>query len=149
MAALLFRWLRDRRGDMVWNAIVVITVMLPLASLSIDIPRYFILRSQLQKAANATAEAMARSVDVEHFRNTGEVRLDVYEAFEEGWHTWNTNTSILTSKGFTVSIDGYDIDDSEQTFTLHTSGTTRLFFGMSPEFTVHATAVSRFRMDQR
>ena len=54
---------------------MLITVLVPLAGLAIDVPRYFTLRARLQLAADAAAEAAARSVDIPHFRNTGEVRL--------------------------------------------------------------------------
>ena len=37
------QWLLGRRGDMVWNALVIVTVLLPLAGLAIDVPRYFAL----------------------------------------------------------------------------------------------------------
>ena len=56
---------------MVWNALVIVTVFLPLAGLAIDVPRYFALRSRLQIAADAGAEAAARQVDIPHYQNTG------------------------------------------------------------------------------
>ncbi len=59
---------------MVWNALVIVTVLLPLAGLAIDVPRYFALRSRLQIAADAGAEAAARAVDIRHYINTGETR---------------------------------------------------------------------------
>jgi hypothetical protein len=46
---------------MVWNALVIVTVLLPLAGLAIDVPRYFALRSRLQIAADTGAEAVARA----------------------------------------------------------------------------------------
>ena len=61
---------------MVWNALVIVTVLLPLAGLAIDVPRYFALRSRLQIAADAGAEAAARAVDIRHYINTGETRLE-------------------------------------------------------------------------
>ena len=59
---------------MVWNALVIVTVFLPLAGLAIDVPRYFALRSRLQIAADAGAEAAARQVDIPHYQNTGATR---------------------------------------------------------------------------
>ena len=41
------------RGDMVWNALIIVTVLLPLSGLAIDVPRYFALRSRLQAAVDA------------------------------------------------------------------------------------------------
>ena len=51
-------------GDMVWNALVIVTVLLPLAGLAIDVPRYFALRSRLQIAADAARKRRARQVDI-------------------------------------------------------------------------------------
>ena len=65
------QWLLGRRGDMVWNALVIVTVLLPLAGLAIDVPRYFALRSRLQIAADAGAEAAARAVDIRALHQHG------------------------------------------------------------------------------
>src|SRR5690606_14330801 len=42
-ACRLLDWLQSSRGDMVWNALVLISVLLPLASLTLDVPRYYVL----------------------------------------------------------------------------------------------------------
>ena len=82
------RWLRGVSGDMVWNALVVITVVLPLLSFSVDVPRYFILRSALKNAADSAAEAAARSVDVRAWRESGEVWFDRDRALYEATTTF-------------------------------------------------------------
>ena len=35
------QWLPGRRDDMVWNALVIVTALLPLSVLAIDVPRLF------------------------------------------------------------------------------------------------------------
>ena len=72
----LWSFVVGRKGDMVWNALIIVTVLLPLSGLAIDVPRYFALRSRLQAAVDAAAEAAARQVDIAHYQNTGETRLD-------------------------------------------------------------------------
>lgn len=142
-------WLRQCQGDMVWNALVIITVLLPLASLTIDVPRYFTLRARLQLGADAAAAAAARCVDVAHFQNVGETRLRSDCAVTEPGFIFRQATQDLQSKGYTPRLDTIAVDEGDDTVSVAASGTTTLFFGLTPSFSVHVRAVSRFRMDQR
>jgi hypothetical protein len=142
-------WLLGRRGDMVWNALVIVTVLLPLAGLAIDVPRYFALRSRLQIAADAGAEAAARAVDVRHYINTGETRLepDRY-AGEAGW-AFEIAVTDLRARGYTANLDGVDLDEGADAVSTRASGTIRLFYNLTPPVTVRVTATSWYRMIQR
>lgn len=142
------QWLFGRRGDLVWNTLVVITVLIPLAGLAIDVPRYFTLRTRLQLAADAAAEAAARSVDIPHFRNTGEVRL-AGDAYGNAAAEFARATGDLAARGYAPSLGAIQVDEGSDTVTVHASGTTQVFFALSPHFTVPVVAQSRFRMDQR
>ena len=82
---------------MVWNALVIVTVLLPLAGLAIDVPRYFALRSRLQIAADAGAEAAARAVDIRHYINTGETRLEPDRYAGEA--AWAFDTAVSDLRG--------------------------------------------------
>ena len=60
---------------MVWNALVIVTVFLPLAGLAIDVlhatsPCAVASRSPPMPAR----EPAARQVDIPHYQNTGETR---------------------------------------------------------------------------
>lgn len=145
-SALAFAF--GRRGDLVWNTLEVITVLIPLAGLAIDVPRYFTLRTRLQLAADAAAEAAARSVDIPHFRDTGEVRLDG-DAYGNAAAEFVGATSDLAARGYAPSLGAIQVDEGSDTVTVHASGTTQVFFALSPHFTVPVVAQSRFRMDQR
>ena len=145
-SALAFAF--GRRGDLVWNTLVVITVLIPLAGLAIDVPRYFTLRTRLQLAADAAAEAAARSVDIPHFRNTGEVRL-AGDAYGNAAAEFAGATGDLAARGYAPSLGAIQVDEGGDTVTVHASGTTQVFFALSPHFTVPVVAQSRFRMDQR
>lgn len=142
------KWLLGRRGDLVWNTLVVITVLLPLAGLAIDVPRYFTLRTRLQLAADAAAEAAARSMDIPHFRNTGEVRLSG-DAYGAAGAEFARATGDLAARGYAPALGAIQVDEGGDTVTVHASGTTQIFFALSPSFTVPVVAQSRFRMDQR
>ena len=56
---------------MVWNALVIVTVLLPLAGLAIDVPRCFALRSRLQIARPTRARKLRLAQPV------GDARADL------------------------------------------------------------------------
>lgn len=142
-------WLRQDQGDMVWNALVIITVLLPLASLTIDVPRYFTLRSRLQLAADGAVAAAARCVDVTHFQNVGETRLRSDCVATEPGFIFTQATQDLQGKGYAPTLGTIAVDEGDDTVSIDASGTTTLFFGLTPAFSVRVYAISTFRMDQR
>ena len=93
---------------MVWNALVIVAVLLPLAGLTIDVPRAFILRARLQAACNAASEAAARAIDVPHFRDTGEVRLDTGKALASAQNYFAAGTSSLAGGGYQPAMTGFE-----------------------------------------
>ena len=139
---------RDRRGDLVWSALVLVTVLLPLAGLALDLPRYYVLRSRLQLAADATAQAVAGCVDIPHFQHTGETRIQFWCYMAER-STFASVVGDLQTKGHYPVLDRVSIDEGQDAVTVQASGATRLFFGLTPAVRVHVTARSRFRMDVR
>ncbi len=138
-----------RAGDMVWNALVIVTVLLPLSGLAIDAPRYFNLRTRIQIACDAGAEAAARQVDVAHFQNTGEVRLDPGTYAGEAQWAYVTAVADLRAHGYTADLDGIQLDEGADEVTVNGSGTIRLFYNLVPPVTVRATATSAYRMIRR
>ena len=134
---------------MVWNALVLISVLLPLASLTLDVPRYYVLRSRLQLAADAAAEATAQCVDLSHFQNTGETRLEVWCRRSEPGATFQDVVQPLVDKEYQPTLAGVDVDEQNDVVTVRAFGTTRLFFGMTPAIRIEVEAQSRFRMDVR
>jgi len=148
-APLLLRWLLGRRGDMVWNALIIVTVLLPLSGLAIDVPRYFALRSRLQIAADAGAEAAARTVDIRHYINTGETRLEPDRYAGEAAWAFETAVADLRARGYTASLDGVDLDEGADAVSTRASGTIRLFYNLAPPVTMHVGATSWYRMIRR
>jgi hypothetical protein len=142
-------WLLGERGDMVWNTVVIVAVLLPLASLALDIPRYYTLRSRLQLGADAAAEAAVNCVDIGHFQETGDVRLNGWCVQYEGHSRFEAAVSDLRSKGYAPALDSIAADEGQMTVAVQAHGTTQLFFGLSPRLTVHVAAASRYRMDRR
>ena len=139
-------WLLGRAGDMVWNALVIVTVLLPLSGLAIDVPRYFLLRSRLQVAVDAGAEAAARQVDIAHYQNTGETRLDPDTYGGEAHWAFETAVTDLRARGYTASFDSLSVDEAADAVTVDASGTIRLFYNLTPPVTVRVSATSWYRM---
>jgi len=136
--------LRDRRGDMVWNAIVVAAVALPLLALIIDGVRYFAFRTALQNAADAAAAAAVRCVDVRAFQATGVTRLDPACAYPAALDAFFGSTADLLQKGYAVRISEIRVEDDRVSVAVE--GTMRVFFDLSPRLAVRAAAVSMARM---
>ncbi len=143
------RWVVGDEGNMVWHALILITVLIPLASLTIDVPRYYTLRSRLQLAADASAESAARCLDFDHFRNVGESRLLADCVTTDLAQFFGLATQDLRAKGYSPALGGVAVDEVADTVAVDASGTTTLFFGLTPQFTVNVRAVSSFRMDLR
>ena len=142
----LLNWLRDRRGDLVWSTLVIVTVLLPLGGLSLDVSRYFLLRSNLATAADAAAAAAAQCVDAPHFQNTGETRLLPDCALAEARDAFTASLHNLDPATYHPRFVGMSIDEGRDEVTVRAAGDLRLIFGLTPAFTVNVTAVSRYRM---
>ena len=140
----LLRWMAGKKGNMVWNALVIVTVMIPLMGLTVDIPRYFILRSTLQNAADAAAEAAAQTLDAGTFINAGDVSLASY-AVDSAYSTFNAVAAPVAAKGYAISLNGVSVDEGANEVVVTASGSLRYLFGLTPEVTISVQATSRFR----
>ena len=143
------RWLRQTDGDMVWSSIVLIAVLLPLAGLTLDVPRYYVLRSRLQLAADAAAEATAQCVDVAHFQHTGETRLNDRCRNTEPPFLFNSMMQPLLEKGYRPRLTAVEVDEVADSVTVRAAGDMRLFFAVTPPLTIEVTARSGYRMEMR
>lgn len=134
---------------MVWNALVIIAVLLPLMGLTLDVPRYFMLRSRLQAAADAAAEAAARAVDVRHFSTTGEVRLDPNRYADEAFWAFEAAVADLRARNYNITLHTLALDEAANTVTVGASGTIRPIYSLLPPVFVNVNATSWYRMVQR
>lgn len=143
----LTAWLNNRQGDMVWSAVVLTAIILPLASLTLDVPRYYVLRSRLQLAADAAAEATAQCVDVAHFQHTGETQLQYWCQWGEPPAVFQPIVQPLLDKGYRPRLTAIEVDEVADTVTVRAAGDTRLFFGLTPPLTLEVSARSGYRME--
>jgi uncharacterized membrane protein len=140
----LLRWVAGKRGDMVWNTLVIVTVMIPLMGFTLDIPRYFFLRNTLQNAADAAAETAAQTLDAAAFINAGDVKLSS-NASQYAYNTFNAVASPMTAKGYNLSLDGISVDETNDNVSATAHGDIRYMFGLTPTVSIHVQAQSRYR----
>jgi len=141
----LLRWLMGKRGDMVWNTLVIITVLLPLMGLTLDIPRYFILRSTLQNAVDAAAEAAAETVDAETLIYSGGQDLLASGAVQYAHMAFDAVAAPMRARGYNLTIDGIQIDESQDRVTVTAHGDIQYLFGLTPSVAIGARGESWFR----
>ena len=147
---MLFSLLFGSRGDMVFNALVIVAVLLPLASMTVDVPRYLIMRARLQAAANNAAEAAAsQCIRTDVFRNTGRALLDTGCAWSVAQDVFSETASPMSAKGYDMTLDDLTVNQSRRQVDALASGTTMVFFGTFPGKRVHVHGRSLFRMVKR
>lgn len=106
----LKRFLFGRRAyAMPFYAIVLSTVALPLLILSVDVTRYFYMRTHLQSATDAACEAAAQAMDLPHFRSTGEGRIDLGRAGNQAWREFGASTQEQGITKYTPRITGMSL----------------------------------------
>ena len=140
------QWLRCNRADLVWSSVVLVAVLLPLASLTLDVPRYFVLRSRLQLAADAAAEAAAQCVDIPHFQATGETLPDYWCAYSEPESVFRRSVAPLRAKGYGLYVAFIGIDPAQQSVSVYAQGDMPVFFALTPRLTVRVEARSAYRV---
>ena len=145
----LLTWFRSTGGDMVWNALVLVTVLIPLGGLSIDVARYFNLRTGLATASDAAAAAAAQCLDIPRFQNTGDVFLLPACVEAEAQTVFAANVADLDPAAYNPRFLDVAIDEGIDSVRVRAAGEIRLMFGLTPAFTVDVAAESRYRMDSR
>ena len=145
----LSRFIRGEQGDMVWAALILVFVLLPLAGLAVDAPRYFALKEALQTATDNAAQAAAQCVDLQHFRETGETILDEACARAEALAVVEATVVPLRRKGYTARLVSLTVDAGRQRVTATAEGGLRLIFNLTPRLTVRAHTTSEYRVAVR
>lgn len=130
--------------SLAWWAAFLATLLMPLAGLAIEMPRLFAFRENLQRTADAAAEACAHlGVDTAYFVQTGQIRLGPYAhiyAYNSLDTAWMAGKGTLTSVRVAVAGDMCRVELSARMW---------LVIPFVPSFTIHATAISRARSQLR
>ena len=142
------RYLRGRAGNVVWWALVIYMVFLPLASLATDVPRFFTMRTTLLSAASAAGEAAARCVDVPHYQDTGETRLNLSCVRTVSRQHFDGVTAPFKRGYYSFSLDRVTVDERADAVWVSATGSTRFLWGVLPSPVAHVKIETKYRMSR-
>lgn len=133
--------------SLAWWAAFLGVLLLPLAGLAIEMPRYMAFKENVQRMADAAAEAGAHlGFDAPHYYATGEVRLQHAWAAQAAYSTIAQNSGWVAGKG---SITGVSVSINGRFIVVDVYARMRLFIPGVPSFPIHARAVSQARVNLR
>ena len=138
--------LEEHGFALVWWALFIGLVAFPLLVLVVEGGRYFRAAGDVQKAADAAAEAAVREVDVPHYLNTGEVRFNGNVYAIAGEYA-NQNASFLRPHGTDILIVAIQVDEGNDTVLVTTrADVTLLFPRIAPQILIQRTGVAQVRL---
>ncbi|MEM2265378.1 MAG: pilus assembly protein TadG-related protein [Candidatus Hadarchaeales archaeon] len=130
-----------------WWAVVIAFLLLPLAGLAIEMPRYFLFRSSLQRAADATAEAAAYfGFDAPSFIYSGSPTLRPDWAQAVAWGTLGANTGWLGRRG---QLTRFQLSLTPTTVYIELEARMNLIFPGVPSFPVRVRSQAQIRTATR
>ena len=140
------RLLFSRRGDVfAWIAALMITVAIPLASLSIDVTRMMYVRGHLQTTSDAACQSAADALDVTYFITTGQKRIDIPLAQSQAAREFSSG--LADANKVRYSIGGLSIDFPAPTFAhCVASVTVEHLIPMTPPMNVIVSTTSEMRV---
>lgn len=140
-------WMRDTRGNLVWHTVVLLTVFLPLASLTVDIPEYFKAAAHLEQVLAASAQdATNTCLQLEQYSLTGHAALDAACLARVAQQRFALATAGLRAMRHQPVLVSVTCTDSCRTATLRGTVTLHVFFASSPVLVIAREVSSRTRM---
>ena len=136
----------ERGSALVWWALFISLVAFPLLVLVVEGGRFFRAAGDVQKAADAAAEAAVREVDLPYYVATGEVRFSGNEyALAQAYA--NQNALFLRPHGTDVVIVAIQVDEAADTVLVTTrADVTLLFPRIAPQLLIQRTGVAQVRL---
>ena len=130
---------------MVFWAVFIALVLLPLMALAIEVGRYSYANAEVAKAADAAALAAAIEIDRRVFRETGEIVLDG-QAWARAQAYANMNTQFLAVHGIHAVVTSIRVDNGNKTVEVVLSASLdRLFPTIVPEISVTQVGLATVR----
>jgi uncharacterized membrane protein len=126
-------------------ALFMLLVGLPLSIVAGDLTRYVYVRSVLQRAADAAAEAAAQQADIWHFQHTGAVRFNA-AAVADAARVGDANSRPLLAQAVSPSIDYIGLDEHANQARVHMSARLRPFLIGAPDVRVVVQGTAALRM---
>ena len=136
----------EQGSALVWWALFISLAALPLLVLVVEGGRFFRAAGDVQKAADAAAEAAVREVDLPHYVATGEVRFSGNE-YALAREYANQNAVFLRPHGTDVTIVAIQVDEANDTVLVTTrADVTLLFPRIAPQLLIQRTGVAQVRL---
>ncbi len=132
---------------MAYVALVLVFVALPLSFVASDLVRLAWARSEMQKAADAAAEAGAQMADLVAWKNAGVVQL-LPDAPAEAANVAAINSAGLTAKNIHPSITYVVIDEEANTVRVGMSAQVKvsILSALFPQLAVSTEGTSQLRL---
>lgn len=138
---------REEGNSLVLWALFMGIVVLPLMLVALEGTRLLYLRGEIQKCADAAAEAAARQLDIPVYEATG-VPVFRADTAGEAWAVANWNASYLFQRGVYVQPEAIYVNSSTRTVLVRLRATIRpLLPGLTRiSLTVRALGESELRV---
>ena len=139
------RFLGDKRGDMfAYFGILMVFLMVPLSSLSIDIVRGMYVRGHLHTATDAACQAAAEALDAPHFVQSGIKQIKPSLARAQAGQVFGATLVDADGVGFSPSLS-VSIVAPLKARCIATASVARLIPG-TPEMNIRTETISEMRV---
>jgi len=101
--------MRDDRGSITYWVLGLTFMLLAFGGIALDFWRALAVQREIAAVADAASIAAASGIDEEHYRVTGEVRLDPQRAVALGLQSVAAQSADLVSATFDVAPDGSSV----------------------------------------
>lgn len=141
--------LRESGFALAWWALFISLAAFPMLVLVVEGGRYFRAAGDVQKAADAAAEAAVREVDIPHYLDTGEVRFSGNE-YALAHDYANANASFLRPHGTDIAVVAIQVDEGNDTVLVTTRADVALLFPrLAPQILIQRTGVAQVRLSMQ
>jgi uncharacterized membrane protein len=137
----------EQGATLAFLAILFATIFLPLMAIAVDLPRLIWLRSQMQAAADAAAEAGAvYGVDVDYWQSTGNLRHSPGAVNAWARRVFAEQVANANLRQYTPSLTGISVQTGDNAVTVTAEAQIRILIpAITPPITIHVTSTSQSR----
>ncbi len=126
---------------------VLMTVMLPLASLVFDVPQYFAAAANLEMALDATAQETANDcLRLLLYSQSGTTSLDSSCVASQARRRFAVLTDTMAAAGHVPNLTAVGCRNGCQTVYVQGTTSMRVLFSLSPPITITRSSSSQVRM---
>jgi Flp pilus assembly protein TadG len=143
---MVMKILIDRHGYSLtfWTGFFGI-IMIPIMALSIELGRYFYVRAEIAKAADAAALAAATEISQQVFEETGDLQ-PTSKTWANAQEFASLNSSYLAKYGVFAIVTGISVDAGEDTVLVQVpANLDRLFPSTVPDVMVTESGYAEIR----